>query len=455
MLRERHVTHQVRKAAISGWVGSALEYYDYFIYAIAASLVFPQQFFPLGHPSVAIAASMATFGVGYVVRPVGAVILGHCGDTYGRKNVLIICLLLMGFSTMGVGLLPTYAQVGWPAPFLLVLLRLIQGFAVSAEASSASSLVIEHAPPGRRGLFASFTPQGIQAGQILAAAVFLPLAHFMKPEDFDLWGWRIPFLASIALVAVGFLVRTQVEETPAFSAEAERSHDYDFPILEAVKTHWPDMIRVVLMSWMNVIPIVTTVFGMTYAVQPSYGIGFPKDVFLWIPVLGNVIAVLAIPFIGYLSDRVGRRPPIIVAAIVSGGMAYGYLYAISENNIGITVAVSLLMWGVIYQGYNATFPSFFSELFPTRIRITGASVAQNIGTSMTALLPMIFVAVAPPGASNIPLKIGSITLALTCIAAMAAWSARETFRTHFDSLGKAPRVGVRVRPGTKTKHYCR
>src|SRR5690242_6238489 len=169
---------QPKIAAASGWIGSALEYYDFFIYATAASLVFPQIFFPSQNPTVAIVASLATYGVGYVARPIGAFVLGHLGDTHGRKNVLLICMFLMGFSTMAVGLLPTYAQVGLWAPALLVLMRLIQGFAVAGEISGASSMILEHAPFGRRGFFASFTLQGVQAGQILAAAVFLPLAHY-------------------------------------------------------------------------------------------------------------------------------------------------------------------------------------------------------------------------------------------------------------------------------------
>ena len=172
---EPHGVHQTRKAAASGWIGSALEYYDFFIYASAAALVFPQIFFPSGNPTVAIVASLATYGVGYVARPIGAFFLGHWGDTHGRKTVLLVCMFLMGISTMAVGVLPTYEQVGILAPILLVALRLIQGFAVAGEISGASSMILEHAPFGRRGYYASFSLQGVQAGQILAAAVFLPL----------------------------------------------------------------------------------------------------------------------------------------------------------------------------------------------------------------------------------------------------------------------------------------
>src|SRR6202047_3918978 len=216
---EPHGTHQTKKAAASGWIGSALEYYDFFIYATAASLVFPQIFFPSKNPAVAIIASLATYGVGYIARPVGAFVLGHWGDTHGRKYVLILCMFLMGFSTMAVGILPTYQQVGILAPVLLVFLRLIQGFAVAGEISGATSMILEHAPFGRRGYFASFTLQGVQAGQILAAAVFLPLAAYMPEEAFNSWGWRIPFLASVLVIIAGYIIRREVAETPAFTEE--------------------------------------------------------------------------------------------------------------------------------------------------------------------------------------------------------------------------------------------
>ena len=310
--------HQPGKAAASGWIGSALEYYDFFIYATAASLIFPQIFFPSGNPTVAIVASLATYGVGYVARPIGAFVLGHWGDTHGRKQVLLVCMFLMGFSTMAVGLLPTYQQVGMLAPMLLVVLRLIQGFAVAGEISGASSMILEHAPFGRRGFYASFALQGVQAGQILAAAVFLPLAHFMPEDAFNAWGWRIPFLLSFVVIVAGYIIRREVEETPAFAEEGARGEVPKSPIVQAFALSWKDMLRVVCMALMNVIPVVATIFGAAYAVQAAYGIGFHKDVYLWIPVLGNIVAVLVIPFVGNLSDKIGRRPPIIVGALGVG-----------------------------------------------------------------------------------------------------------------------------------------
>src|SRR6201994_2023049 len=219
---EPHGTRQSKKAAASGWIGSALEYYDFFIYATAASLVFPPIFSPSEDPTVAIIASLATYGVGYVARPIGAFVLGHLGDTHGRKNVLLVCMFLMGFSTMAVGVLPTYHQVGLLAPGLLVVLRLIQGFAVAGEISGASSMILEHAPFGRRAFFASFTLQGVQAGQIMAAAVFLPLSYALPNDAFMSWGWRIPFLLSFVVIVAGYVIRRRVDETPAFAKESEQ-----------------------------------------------------------------------------------------------------------------------------------------------------------------------------------------------------------------------------------------
>jgi MFS family permease len=195
------------------------------------------------------------------------------------------------------------------------------------------------------------------------------------------------------------------------------------------------MIRVMLCSLMNVIPVVATVFGAAYAVQPGYGIGFAKDVYLWIPVVGNILAVLVIPFVGNLSDRIGRRPPIIVGALASGLLSFGYLYAVSIHNVPLAIVLSLLMWGVVYQGYNAVFPSFYPEMFPARTRVSGMAISQNVGTAFTALLPALFVSVAPPGSNNIPFTIGMITLSICGIAALSAWTARETYRVRMDDLG--------------------
>src|ERR1700737_3337900 len=228
---EPQATHQTKKATASGWIGSALEYYDFFIYATAASLIFPQLFFPSGNPKLAICASLATYGVGYVARPIGAFLLGHWGDTHGRKTVLMLCMFLMGLSTMAVGFLPTYQQVGILAPALLVILRLIQGFAVAGEISGASSMILEHAPFGRRGFFASFTLQGVQAGQIMAAAVFLPLAAYMPEEQFNSWGWRIPFLLSFFVIVAGYIIRRKVDETPAFAEEGQHGELPRAPIV--------------------------------------------------------------------------------------------------------------------------------------------------------------------------------------------------------------------------------
>jgi MFS family permease len=439
---EPHGTHQSKKAAASGWIGSALEYYDFFIYASAAALIFPQIFFPSGNPQIAIVASLATYGVGYVARPIGAFCLGHWGDTHGRKTVLLVCMFLMGFSTMAVGLLPTYQQAGMLAPVLLVLLRLVQGFAVAGEISGASSMILEHAPFGRRGYYASFSLQGVQAGQILAAAVFLPLAYYLPSEAFNSWGWRVPFLLSIVVIIAGYIIRREVAETPAFAEEGALGAVPKAPIVEAFTHHWRDMVRVVGMALMNVIPVVATIFGGAYAVQPAYGIGFPKAVYLWIPVLGNILAVLVIPFVGGLTDRIGRRPPIIVGALLSGALSFAYLYAISIANVPLAIMMSLLMWGVVYQGYNAVFPSYFPELFPTRARVTAMAIAQNIGTTITALLPALFATVAPPGSPNVPMTVGAIAFGVTIIAAAAAWSARETYRIHLNDLGDPGAVPV-------------
>jgi MFS family permease len=431
-----------KKAAASGWMGSALEYYDFFIYAQAAALVFPTIMFATDDPQVAIVASFATYGVGYVARPIGAFVLGHWGDTHGRKNVLVLCMLLMGGSTFLVAVLPTYQSVGVLAPILLVILRLIQGFAVGGEISGASAMILEHSPFGRRGYYTSYTLQGVQAGQILAAAVFLPLSIVLSEDAFQSWGWRIPFALSAVVVFAGIIIRRRVDETPAFAEEAEEGVVPQAPIAQAVRENGADMLRVICMALMNAVPTAATVFGAAYATNTEeYGIGFSTTMYLWISVSGNIVAVLLIPFVGSLSDRIGRRPCIIVGALGSTALSYGYLYAISQKSAVWAFVLAILMWGIVYQGYNAVFPAFYQELFPTKTRVTGFAVSQNIGTLITAFLPAIYATVAP-GGSNVPLIVGSFTFGIGIIAATAAWSARETYRVHLDDLGRkdAPEV---------------
>jgi len=460
-----------KKAAASGWIGSALEYYDFFIYAQAAALVFPDLFFPSDNPQVAIVASFATFGVGYAARPIGAFVLGNWGDKHGRKNLLVLCMLLIGFSTFCVGLIPSHAAIGIWAPVLLVTLRLVQGFAVGGEIAGAGSMILEHAPFGRRGYFTSFTLQGVQAGQIFAAAIFLPLAIMLPDEAFDSWGWRIPFLLSAGVVLAGYIVRRRVPETPAFEEEITHDEVPPAPIVMAVKENGADMLRVICMALMNVVPTTVTIFGATFATNAVYGVGLRTSDYLWITVSGNLVAAILIPFVGNLSDRIGRRPVIIVGCLASGVLAYPYLYFVSHGNLPMAFLFAVLMWGIVYQGYNAVFPSFYPEQFPTQTRVTGFAVSQNLGTLVTAFLPAVYAVLAPPAPSackeddkfvpdlvlpsgetcrsaadaaegRVIMVVGSITLAMTVIAAVADYFARETSRVHLNDLGAKDAVPV-------------
>ena len=426
---------QTGKATASGWIGSALEYYDFFIYAQAAALIFPAIMFDSRDPRMAIIGALGTYVVGYVARPIGAFVLGAWGDKHGRKNVLVLCMLLMGVSTMLVAVLPTYQQVGILAPAMLMALRLVQGFAVAGEISGASSMILEHAPFGRRGYFGSFTLQGTQFGQILAAAVFLPLAHYLSDEAFHSWGWRIPFALSAGVVVADYLIRRKVDETPAFQEEQEEGTVAESPIRQAFRENPGAIGRVFCMALTNIVAVTTSIFGATYATNKDYGIGFHADVYLWIPLLGNVVACIVIPIVGNLSDKIGRRIPMMLAPVLCGLMSYGYLWSISQKNVSLAIVFSLVMWGAVYQGYNAVFPAFYPELFPTKTRVSSMAIAQNLGTVASSAMVLVFPIVAPPGSSNVVITVGTLTLALCVIASIAAWRSPETYRLRGDDLG--------------------
>ncbi|WP_308471319.1 MFS transporter [Pseudoclavibacter sp. RFBA6] len=417
-----------RKAALSGWIGSVLEYYDFTLYSQAAALVFPVVFFPTGDPTVALISSLATYAVGYVARPIGAIVLGNWGDKHGRKNVLVIAMLLMGLSTLAVGFLPTYDQIGLWAPLILVFLRLIQGFAVAGELGGASAMIVEHAPAGRRGFFASFGLQGTQAGSIIATAVFIPLTAVLTDEAFIEWGWRIPFMLSAVVVLAGFLIRKHVEEPPAYtrSLAVQQAQNRQAPIVELFKNNGWTVFRAILMTLANVAGVTTLVFGTSFATQEAYGVAMPASTFLWVPLIANVAAVIVIPVFGMLSDKIGRRTLMIVGSFGSGLVAIGYLTAIQSGNLVLTIVLAILMMGVLFQMWNATFATFFQELFPTQTRVTGFAVSQNVGLMIVAFLPSIFTFVAPPGSENVPLVVGGLTLAIATVSALATLFTPET-----------------------------
>ncbi|MDP9887505.1 MFS transporter [Pseudarthrobacter enclensis] len=416
-----------RKAAMSGWIGSALEYYDFALYSLAATLVFPTIFFPSENPTVGIIASLATYAVGYVSRPVGAVVLGAYGDRHGRKKVLVFAMLLMGFATFAVGLLPTYGQVGLLAPALLVLLRLIQGFAVAGELGGASAMIVEHSPDARRGFFASFSLQGTQVGSILATAVLLPLAAVLPAGQFGAWGWRIPFLLSAVVILAGYFIRRRVQEPPTYAANTGTPGGRRrFPLAELLRTRPGALVRCILMTFTNVIGMATLIFGVSYATQKGYGNGFSSSEFLWVTLVANIAAVVTIPLFGALSDRIGRRILMAAGGVVGGLLVTGYLWAIQLGSLPLVFVCVVIVQGIFFQMWNATFATFFQEQFPMRIRVTGFAVSQNIGLMIASFFPSIFTAIAPPGSANVPLTIGLTTLGICLVSAVATLISADT-----------------------------
>ena len=425
-----------KRAALSGWIGSALEYYDFALYSLAAALVFPTVFFPSGNPTVALIASLATYAVGYFVRPIGAIVLGAWGDRHGRKNVLVWAMFLMGLSTFLVGVLPTYAQVGALAPILLVVLRMVQGFAVAGELGGASAMIVEHAPDARRGFFASFSLQGTQAGSILATGALLPLAAFLPADAFHTWGWRIPFLLSSVVILAGFIIRRRVQEPPAFAAQAETAAKRRLPFIDLLRTHPWGTFRCILMTFTNVIGSATLVFGVSFATAKGYGIGFSTSDMLWVTLVANIVAVATIPLFGALSDRIGRRSLMIFGGIGGGVLSGLYLWTIEQGNLFLVILMVILVQGLLFQMWNATFATFFQEQFPMRMRVTGFAVSQNVGLAIASLFPTLFTAIAPPGSTNVPLVIGLVTFAIALVAAGAAFFTPETKGTALADLGQ-------------------
>ncbi len=420
-----------KKAALASWIGSALEYYDFFIYGTAAALVFGRIFFPASHPATATLLALATFGVGYVARPVGAFFLGHVGDKFGRKKVLVFTLVLMGLSTFLVGCLPTYEQIGVAAPIMLVILRLGQGLSAAGEQAGANSMTLEHAPADRRSFYTSFTLSGTQVGSILSNAVFLAVAQL--PEDQLLsWGWRIPFLLSAIVVVIGFIIRRKLDETPAFLEEQKQKAVPRMPLAVLFGSYTPDVFRVICGALVSTVSTIFGVYTLSYAVNV---VKIDRPTMLVVAILTNVIALAAIPVWAILADRYGRRPIFIFGCIAPGLLMFPYLWAISGANITLIFVIGILMSGITYSASNGVWPALYAEMFDTRVRLSGMAVGTQIGFALGGFAPAIAAAVQGPG-PNGWWPVAALTFAACVVAAIAAWTARETYRTPMEELGR-------------------
>ncbi|MFC9245894.1 MFS transporter [Streptomyces sp. NPDC057136] len=425
-----------RKAAFAAWIGSALEYYDFFIYGSAAALVFPKVFFDPDDPATATLISLATFGVAYAARPVGALFLGHFGDRLGRRKIMVWTLILMGLSTFLIGCLPTYAQAGTVAPVLLVLMRVFQGLSAAGEQASANAMTLEHAPEHRRGYYTSFTLNGTQAGQILATLVFIPVAA-LPDEQLYTWGWRIPFLLSAVVAVAGYVIRRTLEETPVFQQASAEKDVAKLPLAELFRNHWTDVVRVVAAALIATVSTIFSVWALTYATSDA--VGLDKTGMLWVNGSANAVALLAIPLWARLSDRIGRKPVFLVGALGSGVMVFVYLWAISTGSYPLVFAAGLLFFGVVYSAANGIWPSFYGEMFPARVRLSGMAVGTQIGFAVAGFAVTFAAQIAGPDGDNW-LGVAIFTAVLCVICAIAVATGRETHRVPTADLGLRSQV---------------
>lgn len=428
-----------RRAALASFMGSAVEYYDFFLFGSAAALIFPHVFFPSDNKA-ALVLSFATFGFAYIARPVGAVILGHFGDRIGRQRVLMFTLVLMGMSTFIIGCLPTFETIGWAAPALLVVCRLMQGFSAAGEQAGASSLTLEHSPDNQRAFFTSWTLTGTQGGLILASLILIPFMALPDEAKYS-WGWRVPFWFSAVVVVVAFFIRRQLHETPQFTEAKEAGEIAKMPLVPLLRDHWRDVVRVILCAF---IAAVSTVFA-NLALAYGKEVGLDADLTLWLVVAANVGALFTQPFFGKLADRIGRKPVFIYGAVASAVLMPFYMLSMSQDNHLLTFALAIATFSFGYAAANAVWPSFYGEMFSTRVRFSGMAIGTQLGFLMAGFAPSIVTAVG--GVSEGGWVVISLFTAVVClIAAGAALTARETKDVPTAELGlprsePAPKLG--------------
>ncbi|WSQ13976.1 MHS family MFS transporter [Streptomyces sp. NBC_01231] len=420
----------LKRIVAASLIGTTIEWYDFFLYGSAAALVFNKLFFPDSDPLVGTLLSFLTYAVGFAARPLGALVFGHYGDRLGRKKLLVLSLLLMGGATFAIGLLPTHATVGTAAPVLLTVLRLVQGFALGGEWGGAVLLVSEHGDARRRGFWASWPQTGAPAGQLLATGVLSLLTAVLSDSAFGSWGWRIPFLLSGVLVLVGLWIRLSVDESPVFKqalaqAEARKAAHAQaekLPLVSVMKHHWRDVL-VAMGARMaeNISYYVITAFILVYATTSA---GVSKQTALNAVLIASAVHFAVIPAWGALSDRVGRRPVYLLGAVGVGLWMFPFFSLVDTGGFGnliLAVTVGLVMHGAMYAPQAA----FFSEMFATRMRYSGASIgAQFASVVAGAPAPLIATALLADYDSSTPIALYVIAAAVLTVVAVGA--AKET-----------------------------
>jgi MFS family permease len=363
------------RVLMASLVGTSVEFYDFYIYATAASLVLGPLFFPAESPSVQLLAAYASFGVAFIARPVGAVAFGHFGDRIGRKATLVASLLLMGGCTVAIGLLPTYAMLGWVAPAILCLLRFGQGFGLGGEFGGAVLLAVENAPPGYSARYGMFPPLGAPIGFIAANGFFLLLGAFLTDEQFTAWGWRLPFLVSAVLVILGLWARLKLTETPAFAAALKESPPPQVPLADLFKDHLRETVGGVF-----VVVCCFAIFYLATAFALGYGtttLGYSRETFLAIQLAAIPFMAIGIVWSGYWSDATTPRRVLMLgcALTVPAGFLLGPMLAGGAFMVWLFLSAALLIMGLVYGPLGAFLPG----LFPARVRYTGVSVSFNLG----------------------------------------------------------------------------
>jgi MHS family shikimate/dehydroshikimate transporter-like MFS transporter len=421
-------TTEIKRVVASSVIGTAVEWYDFLIYGTATALVFNKLFFPLSDPALSSIAAFGTYAVGFLARPLGAAIFGHFGDRVGRKAMLVMTIVIMGFGTFSIGLIPTYDQIGIAAPFLLVLLRLLQGIGLGGEWGGAVLMVVENSPARDRGLLGSMVQIGWPIGNLAAIGIFAALSQ-VPESDFLAWAWRVPFLISIVLVGIGLYIRLQLEETPVFREIEAKKEVAKLPLIEILARHRRPFFTAIGLKLSEVTyAIIAGVFSISYV---AGNLAMPRSVIINAIFLAAVVALLMIPVFGWLSDRIGRKRMFYASCLFSMAFAFPMFWLLDTKDpltITLTIIAAITFGQMI--GFAVGAP-WYSELFAARLRYSGASLGFQIGAAIGGLAPLAATTLMA-WTSGATWPVSVYLMVLAAISLLAAWIAPETARKTLD-----------------------